>query len=412
MKSIILFEDEGFVDFLPLTFWRSVFELQVGRKILLDRIAQRLGMTIAGVWTRDWIAAVAAQRCGAPVNAPLQGKEILVNGRWLMEGEVRFPKPPCVGVLGNGEIAYIVCDKSLAGKIAPRDLQQATSRDLSLRNVPRQATSGRLLKYPWEVIRDLDELLVSDWNAAEASTESDLDRRVFSGPIERLHVGERVSIHPTAVVDASSGPIYLGDDVSVGAQAVLEGPLYLGAGSCVHPHAWLHGGNAIGPVCRIGGEMHGCVFHGYTNKQHDGFLGHAYVGSWVNLGAGSANSDLKNTYGTIRVPINGREIETGLQFFGAVVADHVKIGINAAIPTGAVIGLAASVAATRVLPKYLPSFSWVSDESVLSGDALKALDVAVAVMARRNVEMTDEEVELFLDLGQRVQQFESRSASR
>jgi len=408
MKSVVLYEDEGFVDLLPLTYWRSVFELQVGRKLLLDRIAQRLGMSVAGVWTRDWIAPVAAQRCGAPANHPLGGGEILVNGRWIVEGEVRFPKAPCVGVLPGGDIAYISCDKNLASSIHARDLQDPARRELVLQDIPRTPVAGRLLNHPWEVIRDLTSLLCADWDANQASIDSDVDRRVFSGPTERIRVGERVTIHPTAVIDAATGPIYIGDDSMVGAYAVIEGPLYLGSGSRIHPHAWLHGGNAIGPVCKIGGEVHGCTFHGYSNKQHDGFLGHAYVGSWVNLGAGSVNSDLKNTYGTIRVPINGKEIETGMQFFGCVIGDHAKLGINASIPTGAVVGLGASIAGVRVLPKFTRSFAWVNDDGLSSGDPLRALDVAAAVMSRRNVEMTDEEVELFLDLGTRVKQFESR----
>jgi UDP-N-acetylglucosamine diphosphorylase/glucosamine-1-phosphate N-acetyltransferase len=212
-------------------------------------------------------------------------------------------------------------------------------------------------------------------------------------------------------VDASEGPVYIGDDASVGAYAILEGPLYLAPGVRVHPHSWLHGGNAIGPMCKVAGELHGCIMHGYSNKQHEGFLGHAYVGSWVNIGAGVTNSDLKNTYGTIRVPINGTDVESGLQFFGAIVADHVKLGVHATVPTGAAIGFAASIAATRVLPKYIPSFSWISDNHISPGDPLRALDVATAVMGRRNLDMTDEEVELFLDLGQRTQQFEARSTS-
>lgn len=408
MRSLILFEDEGFSDLLPLTYWRSVFELQVGRKLQLDRIAQRLGLPIGGVWTREWIAQVAAQRCAAPVNHPLAGPSILVNGRWLMDGTVKLPNEPTVGVTSDGGLAYIVCDKALAPALAPRDLLSQERRDVVLRGVVRNPVGGRLLRYPWEVIRDLDSILCADWDTGQAQVESEVRLSCLFGPMERYHIGERVVIHPTAVIDSSSGPIYLGDDVYIGAQAVLEGPLYVGPGSRIHPRAWLHGGNAIGAVCKIGGEVHGCVIHGYSNKQHDGFLGHAYVGNWVNIGAGANNSDLKNTYTSVSAPLRGRETATGMQFFGAIIGDHAKIGINATIPTGAVIGMGVSIAATRVLPKFVPSFAWVNDDRVSPGDPLKALDVAATVMSRRNVEMTDDEVELFLELGQRVKEFENR----
>lgn len=408
MRSLILFEDEGFADLLPLTYWRSVFELQVGRKLQLDRIAQRLGMSIAGVWTRDWIAAVAGQRCAAPANHPVVGPTVLINGRWIIEGEVNFGDAPSVGALSDGGIAFVVTDDNLAASLSPGVMLDASARDRVLKGLPRIPASGRLIHYPWEVVRDLNALLCADWDANQATVESDVDRRVLHGPAERFHIGERVVVHPTAVIDASTGPIYLGDDVYIGAQAVLEGPLYVGPGSRIHPRAWLHGGNAIGPVCKIGGEVHGCVIHGYSNKQHDGFLGHAYVGNWVNIGAGANNSDLKNTYTSVSVPLRGRQTETGMQFFGAVIGDHAKIGINATIPTGAVIGMGASIAATRVLPRFVPSFAWVNDDRMSSGDSLKALDVAATVMSRRNVEMTDDEVELFLELGQRVKEYEAR----
>jgi UDP-N-acetylglucosamine diphosphorylase/glucosamine-1-phosphate N-acetyltransferase len=184
--------------------------------------------------------------------------------------------------------------------------------------------------------------------------------------------------------------------------------VYIGPGSSVRPHSWLHGGNAIGPVCKIGGEVDGCVICSYTNKQHAGFLGHAYVGSWVNIGAGATNSDLKNTYGKIRVPMGGTRMETGLQFFGAIISDHVKIGINATIPTGAVIGLATTISGSRMVPQYIPSFSWVTENGVSPGDPLRLLDASCAAMARRQVDMTDDEIELLLDLGTRARSYEGR----
>ncbi len=408
-RTLVLFEDEGFVNLLPLLFWRSVFELQVGRKIPLDRLAQRLSLPVSGVWTRDWIAAVAAQRCGAPSNQPVGEGAVLANGRWVCDEAVNLPPAPHVGTIGEG-IAYIVCDATLAARLRPSDLLDPVRREAALQGVPRSPARGRMIRYPWDLVSGLIEQLNADFTTGDALIETELDPRLVLPYRERMHVGERTVIHPTVVIDASS-PIYVGHDVSVGAYAVLEGPLFLGAGSRVHPHAWLHGGNAIGPMCKVAGEMVGCVLHGYSNKQHHGFLGHSVTGSWVNIGAGATNSNLKNTYGRVRAPINGRPVDTGLQLFGAVIGDHVKLGINSAIPTGGVIGLAAAVATPRLLPKFVPSFGWVADDELKSGDPMRSLDVASAVMARRNLDMTDEEVELFLDLGSRVREYELATAS-
>lgn len=402
---IILFEDAGFADLLPLVFWRSVFELHLGRKIALDRIAQRLAMPVTGIWTREWIGPVAGQRCGVPVNHPVDGNTVLVNGRWLMQGPVRFAKGPSVGVIGD-DIAYVACDAELAARLRPRILLDTNQAKLAVNGLPRHDVEGRMLRRLWDLIGDLPALLEQDWEDSDAGAEVELDRTAVLRDRERIHIGERASVEPYAILDASTGPIYVSHDARIGAHSVIEGPAYIGPGSRLMPHSFLHGGNGIGPVCRIGGEVCGCIINGYTNKQHQGFLGHSYVGSWVNFGAGSTNSNLKNTYGTIRVPLGGTEVETGRQFFGAIVADHAKIGINASLPTGTVIGMAASVAATRLTPKYVPSFGWVTDDGVRKGDPARLLDVAVAAMARRNVEMTDAEVELVLDLGERVREYE------
>ncbi len=405
-RSIVLFEDEGFVNLLPLVFWRSVFELRYGRRILLDRVAQQLETPVAGVWTRPWLAPVAAQRCGAPANQPLPSSTVLVNGRWIFDEPIKFPRKSCVGIV-DSEVAYIACDAKLASRLKPADLLDPEARAAALEGVDRREVPGRFLRYPWEVVRDLSALLESDWRETDACCDSELDPSPVFVEAGRIHVGENTEIHPTAVISAADGPVFISHDVRIGAYSVIDGPAYIGPGTRIFPHAWLHGGNAIGPVCKIGGEVNGCVIHSCSNKQHLGFLGHSFVGSWVNIGAGATNSNLKNTFGKIRVPINGTRVDSGLTFFGAIIGDHAKIGINASIPTGAVIGIAASVAATRVLPTYIPSFGWGTDDGVKLGDPLRLLDVACAAMARRDVDMTDEEVELFLDLGKRVREYES-----
>ncbi|HNQ23890.1 MAG TPA: putative sugar nucleotidyl transferase [Phycisphaerae bacterium] len=407
MKGIVLFEDEGFANFLPLLLWRTVFELRPGRDIILDRTAQQLALPVVGVWTRDWIAPVARHRCGAAVNRALAPDALLINGRWLCEGPVSFPAAPAVGMAGT-EVAYIVCDQKLSEQLAPGDLLSAERRKLALTGVPRTVAPGEMLRYPWDIVRRLPRTLEADWKPRDAVVEEPLDPRVTVENPERVHIGLHTRVHPTAVLDASAGPVYLSENVRVGPYSVIEGPVYIGPGSQINPHAWLHGPNAIGPVCKLGGEIVGCVIHGYTNKQHHGFLGHCYVGSWVNFGAGTSNSDLKNTYGSVRVSLHGTVVDTGLLFCGGVIGDHVKTAINATLPTGVVLGMAAVINTSRVVPKFVPSFGWVTDAAVNRGDPARLLDVAVKVMSRRHVDITDEEVELMLDLGTRAFALEQR----
>ena len=394
---MILFEDEGGEGLQPLTSWRSVFELRLGRRTLFDEVAHILQRKVRGVWTRGRMAAVAAERFGLPVNEPATPDVILVNGRWFPDGPVAFPAAPCVGRVGR-TVVFVVCDQGLAEKLSAADLLAEDRRPAALDGIAEVETTGRVVRYPWELIGDLSRQLLAEWRDGDAAIEADLDPHVTLCAREHVHIGERANIHPTASIDASGGPVFIGPDVTIGAQAVIEGPVYLGAGTRVNPRSWLHGGNAIGPVCKVGGEIDGCIICGYSNKQHDGFLGHAYVGCWVNIGAGTNNSDLKNTYGTVRVPVNGVLVDTGQQFFGAAIGDHAKLGIHTTLPTGAIVGFGAVAATSKVLPKYVPAFGWLTDDGMSRGDTGKLIEVATTVMRRRQVTITEAEVALFREL--------------
>ena len=157
----------------------------------------------------------------------------------------------------------------------------------------------------------------------------------------------------------------------------------------------VHAGTTIGPYSKVGGEIEASIIQGYSNKQHDGFLGHSYIGSWVNIAADCINSDLKNTYGTIRVPINGREVDSGEMFVGMLVGDHSKAGINVSFPTGAVIGFCSSIFAPRS-PKFVPSFAWIDSDSAERYDEQRGLALARKVMARRRRVMSAAEERVFL----------------
>ncbi|MCH8966253.1 MAG: hypothetical protein IID43_01115 [Planctomycetes bacterium] len=407
MQTVVLFEDESYAQLLPLVYWRTVFELHIGHRIILDRTAQCLALPVSGVWTREWLAAVAAHRCGAPVNQAIDESTILVNGRWIFDGAVKFPPPPAIGVIGD-EIAYVVCDTILSSKLSAATMLDPSKRCDAVSGVVTVEAPGWLAGYPWDFVGKLAELLNSDWSPEHASIDVKLDPRVVLDGIEQIHIGHDARIHPTAVIDAGAGPVFLSHNVTVGAHSVIEGPIYIGPGTQINPHAWLHGGNAIGPVCKLGGEVDGCIISGYTNKPHAGFLGHSYVGSWVNIGAGATNSNLKNTYGPVRVRVNNVEVDTGRTFFGAIIADHAKIGINATIPTGGVVGFAANVLSSRPAPKFVPSFGWWTDDGLAKGDPARLLDVATRVMARRDIDMTDAEVDLFFDLESRARTLEAR----
>ncbi|MFC1571832.1 hypothetical protein ACFL31_04685 [Candidatus Margulisiibacteriota bacterium] len=216
----------------------------------------------------------------------------------------------------------------------------------------------------------------------------DLEEDIKDGKMERWKDGKRGTVHSTVVI-LNEKNVLIEEGAEIEPYAVLDarqGPIYIGKKTIIKPHAYLRGPLYIGPECRIGGEVSDSIFHGYSNKAHYGFIGHSYIGQWVNLGAGTTCSNLKNTYGTVKV--NG--IDTGTQFLGCFVGDHAKTGIGTLINTGTVIGVGANVLGGSVTPKNIPNFTWKGKEKYKLD---KFLEVAAAVMKRRGVELSAKEIE-------------------
>lgn len=224
----------------------------------------------------------------------------------------------------------------------------------------------RKIKFLWELIAGLKEDLENDFKVIVPK---------ISG-----------KIHPSAVIYAPEN-LLIEPGAEVEACAVLDargGPIYIGKNTIVRPNSYLRGPLSIGPECRIGGEVTHAIFHGYSNKAHYGFIGHAYVGEWVNLGAGTTNSNLKNNYGSVKVWVNGKEVDSQQQFLGCFVGDYAKTGIGTLINTGAVIGFGANVLGGQVTQKYILDFQWSEKERWRLEDFLKA---AAKAMARRQVKL-------------------------
>ena len=169
-----------------------------------------------------------------------------------------------------------------------------------------------------------------------------LHQKYFREYITKLTTSTKTTLHKTAILDETNGPIILGDNVTVEAYSILKGPLYIGDNSTIKPHSMIED-SVIGHTCKIGGEIEASIIGNYTNKQHYGFLGHSFVGDWVNIGGGTSNSDLKNTYGTVRVKIDDEVIDTGEQFLGCIIGDYAKTAVNTSIYTGKMIGAFSSV---------------------------------------------------------------------
>lgn len=193
------------------------------------------------------------------------------------------------------------------------------------------------------------------------------------------------------VLDAEHGPIYIDEDCEIHPFTRIEGPCYVGRKSILLG-AKCREGNSIGPVCRIGGEVEESIIQGYSNKYHDGFLGHAYVGQWVNLGALTTNSDLKNDYSEVKITLDGRtQLPTGSTKVGALIGDHTKTSIGTLLNTGACVGaMTLLVTSGRLLPKFIPSFTWYINDAITPGMGKAPLyATARTAMGRRKCQWTE-----------------------
>jgi len=394
---ICLFEDEGFSRLLPLVYFRPVYDLRCGAQLLRERVTQYFPNGKVSLHTRPYLSSVVSEaNPDVQVNAlPEKVKEVVfINGRLLMDASiwkmVEQLKPNEVLQQDKTIVAARLSGTRLAGIKDQMGLGPLTYKMFP--GLRAMKVEARLIDYPWELIQYNEAALREDFTHLTRNSPT-IQGKVYEGAVlvnrDQIHIASSAQVKPGAVLDASEGPIYLDDDVRVFPNAVLEGPLYVGSNSLIKAGAKIYENTSIGPVCKVGGEVEESILHSYSNKQHEGFLGHAYLGSWVNLGADTNNSDLKNDYGTVKVYVQGELVDTGSQFVGLTMGDHSKSGINAMFNTGTVVGVNCNLYGADLPPKFVPSFTWGNASAGFTTYRLeKAIQVARRVMARRKVALT------------------------
>ncbi len=198
------------------------------------------------------------------------------------------------------------------------------------------------------------------------------------------------------ILNSTTGPIYIGKNTEIMEGSIIRGPFILGENATIKMGAKIYGPTTIGPYCKVGGEVSNSVFFAYSNKGHDGFLGNSVVGEWCNLGADTNTSNLKNNYGSVKIfnYAKNEMVQTNEQFCGLMMADHSKSGINTMFNTATVVGVAANVFGADFPPKHIPSFSWGGASGFVKYDFDKMLETAKNMMSRRNVTLSQEEIDI------------------
>lgn len=409
---IYIFEDAGVKNLNPLTLTRPAFDLRCGAVTLLERLERCLPERVSAALVRPELADLCrtnhphlqVAESALDDDHAQQELVLLVNARWLAPSEkLVLPDSPAIGCIGE-QVVYALVP---AGEL----------RGLSLANLPwrlaewrhklsHHRAGGQLIDYPWDLVEHNGAALEDDylhWWQQGVPEARDVS---ITGPAERCLVAHTAEIEPMVHIDTRKGPVLIDRGVVLQSFSRIEGPCYIGPETRVQG-AHIHGGS-IGPQCRIGGEVESSIVHGYSNKAHEGFLGHSYVGEWVNLAAGTQTSDLRTDYSTIRMTIEGKTIDTGLLKIGSFIGDHVKTSLNTLFNTGSLIGVFGQLlGGGELLPRVVPSFCRYGKGKLHEHNVLREIfNTAQVMMGRRNREWTELHAELFFTL------FETTAAER
>lgn len=398
MPNICIFEDNRYPQLTPLVYARAAFELRCGLFSVLERVTRRHPNADITLFCRDYLSGVLQARYPHRVNVlPATDDAFLfLNGRAVFSTPVPIEGPEEIGIQGN-TLVYARLKGRHLGKVSPKTFLEDDPIELFKGDVPVVDAPTTIINYFWDIVQHNKAQIGLDFAqfVGKGSISGKLHEGVYLMNKDHIFIDDGAVIKPCCVIDAENGPIYLGRHVTIAPNTTIEGPVYVGDYTIVQPNTRLRSGSNVGNVCKVGGEIVNTVIHGYSNKQHDGFLGDSYVGSWVNIGADTVNSNLLNTYGKIKVQLEEGMVDTGLTFLGMAVGDYTKTAINTTIMTGSVFGFACNIITHEYPPKYLPPFAWYSNHEMKVYTLEKALQVAKIVMHRRNKEMTAAEEHVF-----------------
>ncbi len=397
--DLCIYEDEKAVNMNPLTLTRPVFELRCGIFSLVQKLVRYFpGYRVDYIVREQMVELLRERNREAIINRVPERETIFINGRFLLRREIPKKYDRSTLFVNNGHVvgAYVQVGDLKKVRLDKKGFLDFQACDA----FPKIELEGRLVEYPWHLIHENSAELVRDFHYMARGGQ--ILGKVYPGVTlvaqEHIYLAPGSQLQPGVVLNAEDGPIYISEGAVIMANACINGPAFIGKNTVVKMGAKLYEGTNAGDVCKVGGEIEETILHAYSNKQHEGFLGHAYLGEWVNLGADTNNSDLKNNYGFVKVSINGKLIDSGSTFVGLFMGDHSKSGINTMFITGCTVGVMSNVFGSGFTPKEVGSFIWGGIEETAVHELERALQTAKKVMSRRKKTMSRAQENLFRQL--------------
>ena len=402
MTDLFLYDDATARTFEPFSLTRPTSELRAGALLLRERWEHALwgggggggGARAAGVVSSAHLADFDEPWSVGVVTGVLRKGSILANSRCA----VALVSTPA------GDIWR--CQDKVAAVVIGRDVDagELSTGTTTLESLARKGgrtveIQGRWMDHVWDFIATLSSMLPEDIGAlASASKLVPTGVGIIGGP-HPVFLEDGAIVEPQVYFDTTTGPVLVRQGATIQAFTRIVGPMAVGRESLVGGDKI--SGSSIGDTCKVHGELSATIFLGHSNKGHDGFVGHSYLGRWVNLGAGTITSNLKNTYGTVQLWTPEGERDTGLQFIGTLFGDHAKTGINTSLTTGTVLGAGANIYGSQMPPKAIPPFAWGERPPYSTYRMDKFIEVARRVMSRRHVELSDRQIRVLSDAYER-----------
>lgn len=380
MTELYLYDDARARTFEPFALTRPVGELRAGAALLRERWERALGVGASGTFAAAHLGDF--EEADAPPTAERAAAgAIVANGRCavaLRSVSTEADTWMCDGRVAAVRLASALADADVANGEVPLESVRAAGKRVA--DVP-----GRWIDEVWGLLATLGAQLREDIAALGPTLDCVAPEQAIVLGSHPIYIERGATIEPQVCFDVSAGPVLVRAGASVRAFTRLGGPCWIGAGSAILGDRVQ--GCAIGDGSRIKGEMSETIVLGNANKVHDGFVGNSYLARWVNLGAGTITSNLKNTYGSVALWTPGGVRDTGLRNIGTLFGDHVKTGIGMRLTTGTVLGAGSNIYGGAIPPKYVPPFSWGEGAALVPYRLDKFLETAERAMLRRQVQL-------------------------
>ena len=395
MKKVYVFENNEVLNLEPIVLTRPAFDLRCGSSTFLEWIKKFFPEADIELIVRNELQELTQELHPDHVVNPSTVEE----GLWIL-GNVFWTEED-IKKISKVDYQFYYNDKTLVAAYLRKDIANnwlkmgGPVKDKILACPTISEIESKMVRYLWDAVGIIGEGIQLDFNSYDAISKSIEGVSIINN--KNVAIASPELIKPNVVIDATNGQVIIDEDVQIFSQSLLQGPLYIGKESVIQPHTFIRN-SIVGPVCKIGGEVSSTIIQGYSNKVHYGFLGNAYVGQWVNFGAGTTNSNLKNNYTPVNVTVNGNVVKTDELFIGLLAGDYSTFAIGTTLNTGTKIGPGCNIVTSGFPPRQIKPFTWFLNGKHMKTNETKFLNTAEAMQARRNRILSEAEKYVLLNI--------------